>query len=78
MNWKSIETAPIDGTHILGFYPESNSVIETWYEDKDSFWMVIFIDQHGCGSCCDAYEEKPTHWMPLPEKPLSWKNLYLD
>tara|TARA_R110000822_G_scaffold93640_1_gene215266 strand:- start:949 stop:1170 length:222 start_codon:yes stop_codon:yes gene_type:complete len=68
MNWKPIETAPMDGTHILGFYPKGSVVIEMSY--KQGGWLVVFIDQHGCGSCCDDYEERPTHWMPLPKRPL--------
>lgn len=76
MEWQPIETAPRDGTHILGYGlwageingPDdtpTHAVIYHWHGggDYEGFdWSV-----HGT----DAYAAwmKPTHWMPLPDPP---------
>ena len=68
--WKPIETAPKDGTRILGWdgcevvtldyqppyrYPEHLEYKEIWYQESDSGRASVFY---------------PTHWMPLPEPPM--------
>lgn len=66
MTWQPIETAPKDGTKILG------------YDDGDILVMVFETDQDGAGgwyielserAYTDVPEWTPTHWMPLPEPP---------
>ncbi len=65
MNWQPIETAPKDGTDIL-VYNDDGHVYEARYDyDK---WRFATADQHGCG-CCAGYDDAPTHWMPIPDKP---------
>lgn len=62
-NWQLIETAPKDGTKILGTkYSVSphaftticffNRVLGAWQEDNSSNFPIII---------------EPTHWQPLPE-----------
>lgn len=58
--WKTIETAPRDGTHILTWQPSEASEHEAilhwdgprWAED-DGSWFVIL----------------PDYWQPLPPPP---------
>lgn len=71
--WQPIETAPKDGTIILGFVPGDI------YGSNDSMnWsrsgpFVLAIEFDGCwwgaDQLPDAYEVNPTHWVPLPEPP---------
>lgn len=81
--WRPIESAPKDGTHILLLVPDYDydeepkrpltRVIEGWWGD-DPFWAntenweVATLPSHGC-DCCSTSNQTPTHWMPLPEKP---------
>lgn len=51
--WQPIETAPRDGTEILGYREGLGTWIVNWDPDEQDFspgWT-------------------PTHWMPLPEPP---------
>lgn len=54
MEWQPIETAPVDGFEILGFF--AGVVAITWFFRGN--WEV------GSGTVWE-----PTHWMPLPEPP---------
>ena len=56
--WQSIETAPRDGTWILGGHTGDVRIIR--YSDIDGW-----INVHGNRVVC-----YPTHWMPLPEPPM--------
>lgn len=59
--WASIETAPKDGTRILGFSARSKAYrrpIRIVYWHRDGSWMA---------DPCDP--AKVTHWMPLPAPP---------
>lgn len=78
MEWKTIESAPRDGTEIIGYGrwageingcdTEPTRAIISWkggrtdYEGFD--WVV---------SGTDAYAAwmMPTHWFPLPPSPVS-------
>ena len=56
-----IETAPRDGSVILGFY------YERWYP-------IAWNDKWQLEGCCFADESidcEPTHWMPMPAPPVS-------
>jgi hypothetical protein len=58
--WQPIETAPKDGTPILGFMPK-------YFRGKGGQSVILWLDMewsdmgaHGCD---------PSHWMPLPRPP---------
>lgn len=61
--WQPIETAPKDGAWVL--------VIEGQVPDKPQF--VAKWNDYGWVDCDDDvnYTINPTHWMPLPEPPIS-------
>lgn len=55
--WQPIETAPKDGTWIIGATPHGVTPLR---------WGVSWDDQHWANGCV-VYQ--PTHWMPLPAAP---------
>lgn len=63
-NWQPIETAPKDGTRVLGWDGESG-----WYscefEKLEGAWVAVPFSISGW----DPHHVSPTHWMPLPEPP---------
>jgi len=62
--WQPIETAPKDGSKILGFDPSLlGIVIAQW--DGALGWYVDKCSQDGLGFECMPL----THWMPLPNPP---------
>ena len=71
MKWEPIETAPKDGTPIIGLWGES-AVERHWWVPQFAHmpprWSPVSLDTHGCG-CCGSDDEPPTHWMPKPELP---------
>lgn len=56
--WREIETAPKDGTHILLFV--GGECVTAYYQYT---WFLVESGEF----VCDA--GKPTHWMPLPAPP---------
>ncbi len=72
--WQPIETAPKDGSSILIVYicPLDGPLVKEaqwwkrWYTDEtNQGWMLANLDEE-----YGDYIE-PTHWMPLPEPPVS-------
>lgn len=73
--WKTIDSAPKDGTVVLLFCPkswDSEGVRVGWWctspaehNFDDSGW---YDDESASHDVSDLYGE-PTHWMPLPEPP---------
>jgi hypothetical protein len=63
MTWRPIETAPKDGTQILGLWVS--------YLDGQLMQPSYGVVWNEGGSWLEAYDEvsQPTHWMPLPEPP---------
>lgn len=61
MEWKTIETAPKDGTWVLTYGPNftHNYLLDYFdqYDEEDQAWVG-----------------NPTHWMPLPEPPKKTEN----
>jgi hypothetical protein len=58
--WQPIETAPRDGTEILGAF----QVTGPYASGKWTMTVYIFAAGRWRG---DAFQ--PSHWMPLPEPP---------
>ncbi|MGH6848470.1 MAG: DUF551 domain-containing protein [Methylocella sp.] len=60
--WRTIETAPMDGTSILVFSPVDYAVLEA--SPQIGVWI---------GRWVTAWDHTvitaPTHWMPIPEPP---------
>lgn len=65
MNWQPIETAPMDGTPILGFDGSNMTTIYYWKgRIFPGEWSLC-----APGLYAEDDEYLPTHWMPLPEPP---------
>lgn len=62
MKWLPIETAPRDGTRILGACKYFVDICYTEHKHGEDRWMTALCESFG------GWEE-PTHWMPLPDKP---------
>jgi hypothetical protein len=76
-DWQPIETAPKDGTPILGTdgarlarfhwhtytWPRQSSI---WLQHGCTAWSEE-VDVHNFEGTWESFE--PTHWMPLPEPP---------
>lgn len=64
--WQPIETAPRDGTPLLGFVP-------SYYQGKGGICLLIWLknarEPDGHWYDGHAFKTDPTHWMPLPEPP---------
>lgn len=65
--WQPIDTAPMDGTVILGY--RSGKMREAYRVQRDDCEMWVF------GGASAAVKHlpsiKPTHWMPLPNPPVA-------
>ena len=67
--WRPIDTAPRDGTRILGWFPQ-------WRGVRTIRWRVD-VANYAYGWWADNNEHDsrwltaklPTHWMPLPDPP---------
>jgi hypothetical protein len=59
--WQPIETAPRDGTYVLGYGPHETRgfYIDAIHHYQELGWTVKWMSGYG----------EPTHWMPLPEPP---------
>lgn len=73
MNWQPIETAPRDRSQMLGYNAMLRvPVMVFWYDlsIKDSQWYPCIF---GVGELFGDYFKAawPTHWMPLPEPPVT-------
>jgi hypothetical protein len=68
--WQPIETAPKDGTEVLCFCVEPEFEGE---ENPHTEMRVCFFgemqEDYSCWMGYYGYEQRPTHWMPLPPKP---------
>jgi hypothetical protein len=74
MEWKTIDSAPKDGTHVLLYSPdamEPHVFLGYWIKDEEmeeptpdggAFW-----DSYG--ETIFPIDAAATHWMPLPEVP---------
>ena len=69
-NWQPIETAPKDGTEILGWTGSMFLIVEwneqKWHKKPAPYWdsgrpSITWMREYG----------QPTHWMPLPDPPAA-------
>jgi hypothetical protein len=71
-DWKPIETAPRDGSHILLYTTNDDGLpvaIEgTWLSSHDCDWN----DASGFVEVFENSEVYPTHWAPLLEPPENY------
>lgn len=61
--WRDIETAPRDGTHVVVFEPRKTPVVAYFSQAIEMFSNLGW--QSTPGGC----RYNPTHWMPLPSPP---------
>lgn len=84
MEWQKIETAPQDGTWILGVNNRGNQAVIIWSNDAPHWseessqkglhrggWIHPFTDGVQSTFWNGGFGSIPTHWMPLPEPPQS-------
>lgn len=63
--WRPIETAPRDGTNVLGWCGSYVDICRTEHKfEVGEVWMT-----DGCADF--GGRESPTHWMPLPSAPTT-------
>lgn len=69
--WKTIETAPTDGTPFLGFFPKeavSTEVVSIEISNGKEFLIQGFgaqeLDSYTHDEC-----DWPTHWISIPDTP---------
>jgi len=79
--WRTIDTAPKDGTIVDVWGPDGRKANAFWDEnaynlttkDDDGAWRQAYSEMLGPDQVTCTYgfpiEAEPTHWMPLPEKP---------
>jgi hypothetical protein len=85
MSWQPIETAPRDGTKVLG-YCIANGIpyidviwwrgnvprvcpTREWHDDPGYVWRSAETDASTRGWSETLPNPGPTHWMPLPSPP---------
>ena len=65
LEWKSIKTAPKDGTPVLvAVGGEEYFARSAWYDDEKGIWLINERP-------CVYLSVSPTHWMHLPTPPES-------
>ena len=79
MTWQTIDTAPLDGTEVLGIcvfkYGDDNTSVYGpwtmkfsrghWYSSWDGARVIEYMNDFGI-----EYKEldfNPTHWCPIPK-----------
>lgn len=62
--WKTIDTAPRDGTKILVLL--DGDVFQASWHSGFKCWEFPSANAHGC-DCCSVDDDEPTHWMSLPD-----------
>lgn len=64
MTWQPIETAPKDGTPILGWSDEGVAYVCWWRPGRrGTAWAFFYAPDVG------TFSFHPTLWQPLPEPP---------
>jgi hypothetical protein len=64
--WLPIETAPKDGTEVLGYIPEGWQgepvILSLWWSARSEY--PAWVDK------LEYMDHRPTHWVPMPTPPL--------
>jgi hypothetical protein len=69
MEWRTIESAPKDGSNVLLLTDDRDGMLVVIQGRWDGgAWEPVTLSWHGCG-CCGSGPVLPAHWMPLPGKP---------
>ena len=77
-DWRKIETAPKDGTHVILAVPHYESgwnIGEAYYDPEhpndggDWWWAGTSDEDYFASSLIECNHNRPTHWQPLPEPP---------
>ena len=72
MNWQPIETAPKDGTILIGKISNENSDLDheiKWFFGWCSLYKWEWAGMRKATWLKLNEEHQPTHWMPLPKDP---------
>lgn len=69
MSWEPIETAPTDGTTVLGYFADRKTAVPfdliTWmHAGEQSGWHFDGTYHH------EPSKPLPTHWMAIPAPPV--------
>ena len=64
-DWQPIETAPKDGTAVLGYDPSDGYLCIYVVRWREGEWREAAGEEYG--------RWRPTHWMPLPSPPRKRK-----
>lgn len=60
MTWRTISSAPTDGTRVLLYRASDGVMVVGWWDEKYRCWWIV----------SDWAQFKgPTHWAVLPEGP---------
>jgi hypothetical protein len=78
MDWRSIETAPIDGTRVILYFP--NGAVDFGYyrnhqtidHGKVTYEKKGWSRANGGLLPLMGKEPEPTHWMPVPDGPIGF------
>lgn len=76
MTWQLIDTAPQDGTSILG-YADGVFAVVHWYNSPRCNSPLVEIGYWSLdvyGAFAEDSEWTPTHWQPLPAAPGLFEN----
>jgi hypothetical protein len=70
--WRTIDSAPVQ--RLLLLWALADTETGNW-KMATGFWMPGYRDEPGCweweGRRLKPYDLQPTHWMPLPNPPMS-------
>lgn len=82
--WLPIETAPQNGTEMLGWREDCGVILIRWdclaemltedeykaaEQTEESGWQYNWMCADFVSGCTLDGDEVPTHWMPLPDAP---------
>jgi hypothetical protein len=81
--WQPIETAPKDGTWILGVNNRGNCAVIIWKDDamdhayrRGSGWIHPFTEGYLSDFWNGACGSVATHWMALPPPPGAYRERF--